>query len=156
MTEMDWRTQARLQRKKFEVRDRLRDKHLGIWRETQWKTTVKNLKRHSDGVSHAAERLTEGEKRPRPKLQRSEAQQAADAVDCNFIQMCSNLSKCVQMCLNLFKTCSNVFKHVQTCSNVFRYVHMCSNVLKCVQMCSYVFKCVQTCSKLFEMCSKLV
>ena len=68
------------------------------------------LKRHSDGVLHAAERLTEGEKRPRPKLQRSEAQQAADAVDCNFIQMCSNL----------FETCSNVFKCVQTSSNFFK------------------------------------
>ena len=44
--------------------------------------TLKNLKRHSDGVSHAAERLTEGEKRPRPKLQRSKAHQAADSVDC--------------------------------------------------------------------------
>ena len=61
--------------------------------ETRWTTTLRILERHSDGVLHAAERLTEGEKRPRPKLQRSEAQQAADAVDCNFIQMCSNLFK---------------------------------------------------------------
>ena len=87
------------------------------------------LKRHSDGVLHAAERLTEGEKRPRPKLQRSEAQQAADAVDCNFIQVCSNLFKCVQ-------TCPNVFKCVQMCSNVFKLVqrseaHQAADAVDC-------------------------